>query len=778
MSGSNFYNAEAFTDNDFYLARNSWRLNLCGNEETNDLSVPGMKNLLEMKDLDSEDLRRQLNRENAVILFGEKAPTESGELKLQYDQIFRMAEPYGTVGCRGYRSKELLDDVLYALDWMHDNMYGENLLTDSSFRSYKLFDWWDWYVGGPCPMMDTLMIIEDAIDKERILKYTRPMSFLRNEMCTGPGAAYAMTRIVTLTPLALLTNNRALLNILRDECADLLEEHDEGNNMRRDFCCMTHGMPYNVAYGVINLTRIGKVLQILDRTPLDYKIEKKYNLLNMIRYTFAPVMYKGRTLSPMNGRAMQYDTCASHLLSEFHYLFGLFGEKEDREICEIIRRHNTPTVKAQLISTFDEGVTLEEYRKINSFPGTRAAEMPKTHVASYARYYDALTNPEYETGAYTLGYMWYSGDICAQHRNNYLAGLRMMSSRSPGYECINGAHGDGWYTGDGALYLYTPGAEDEYTPKWWSHADKHFIPGTTIDARKREIMFFDKAYKSSKDFVGGVSLDDAFLTASMDYEAFHCEVDEGRPDVGYGRSWPIYPCTLTAKKSYFFFDRAIVCIGTDINADDGYDVHTVVENRLIPTGDILINGEAISKDIGKITRNDITRVYIPGTGGYLFPNGGEITVHIYENDGVKFISLRVEHGQNPQKGEYAYIVLPNTTKEEVDTFDFDDIEILENSSFIQAAREKHSGLTGMVFRKSRTFQNITAHQPMILMQKEKNDHKNLSVCDPTQKLTNFSFSFTGADTATSSDNCISIHGNTISVTCDSAKGRTYHITLK
>ena len=205
MNENKIYNASLFTNADFKAARESWRRDLCGDEESNSLSVKGMASLLQMRDEDSEALRREMNRgADALKLFGIGAPVTSGELKLQYDRLLRMALPFGTVGCRSYRSPELLGDVLFGLELLYDKMYGENVVTDTSFRSWKDFDWWDWYVGAACPLMDVLMIIEDDITPQETAKFITPVAFLSDKMRTAPTAAEAMSRIVTLTPLALI----------------------------------------------------------------------------------------------------------------------------------------------------------------------------------------------------------------------------------------------------------------------------------------------------------------------------------------------------------------------------------------------------------------------------------------------------------------------------------------------------------------------------------------------------------------------------------------------
>ena len=762
MTNNKKYTPSLFTSADFRAARDSWRLDLCGDEMNNSLSVKGMDELLRMRDCDSESLRREMNRDaDAPILFGNKAPTASGELKLQYDRVLRMALPFGTVGCRGYQSLELLDDILFALDWLHDNMYGENVVSDTSFRSWKAFDWWDWYVGAACPLMDILMIIEDAITPTLTAKYITPVAFLSDKMRTAPNAAEAMSRIVTLTPLALITEDRSLLEKLFTECEMLLEAHDTGDNMRRDFCCMTHGLPYNVTYGLINLSRIGKVAQILSRSPLAYPLKDLDNLKGMLLYTFAPVMYRGRTLAPMNGRAMQYDNCAATILREIHYLYGLFGDDFDREISEIIRRNDSIEVRRQLISTYDSGTTLEEYRKINSFPGTRAAECPKTNICAYARFYDALTDEKYATDSPDYAYMWYSGDICVQHRHGCMIGLRMPSRRSIGYESMNSDNGDGWYTGDGALYLYTPTGFDEYSPDWWRGADKTMIPGTTVEKRAREAMFIDCGWRPNRDFVGGVCLDGEFLTAGMDYESFHNERDDGRPDTGAGRSLPVYQCTLTAKKSWFFFDRAILCMGCEIEAADGFTVRTVLENRALEGDEyILADGKRIDFAEGEQILF-AQRIFIPHTGGFVFFGATGIRLRFYEKAGVKYAALWLDHGVDPKGEAYAYLLLPNATEDEVSSYDAGDVEILRNDGILQSAREKSSGLCGMIFRAAGEMRGVTADHGMIAMMRESNGEiRSLTVCDPTQKRELIS---------------LSAAGRRFAIETDSARGRAFRI---
>ena len=690
-----------------------------------------------------------------------------------------MALPYGTVGCRAYKSKELLSDVLYALEWMYQNMYGENVITDTSFRSWKLYDWWDWYIGASCPMMNTLMIIEDAITPELITKYTTPIRFLRHKMKTAP--EHYMSRIMPLTPLALLTCDRPLLKQLYEECLIMLKEHDGGNEMRRDYACMTHAQIYNIGYGFINLDRPARIIKILADTPLAYPIpvEKQYFHMNMVRYTFAPSMYKGRPFAPMNGRNMQKVRSVLNPLKYFYYAYGRFGDECDSEIKRIIRRNGTPHNRDLLISHFDGEMTLEEYRKINS-GGARSRYEPVTKIVTHEMLYDALTNPEYDEEDYTLGYMWYSGDTAVQFRNDCMAGVRMCSKRAPSYECINGMNDDGWYVGEGALYLYTPNNETEYSPEWWMSADKHLIPGTTVQEREREPINIEEGFKNHQIFVGGVALDGQFLATTMDHEAFNNEIEGSSVDNGHGRGLPRHICTLTSKKSYFFFDKAILCMGCDVHSEDGYNVVTVIDNRLLAENEkVVVNGDEIPYSEGDVTREDIKYLYFEGGSAYFFPKGGSVTVRFYEKEGFKRVAVFLEHGVDPISEKYAYLIRLGVTREEAESYDVSDVEITRNDSEIQGARELHSGICAAAFRGAYEIYGIKADQPMIAMARKEGERiVSLAAADPTQLLDGFSFSLENGEDLNSTDVNITLNKAArleVKVNCDSARGRAYYL---
>ena len=776
------YNAAYFTRADFAKARECWREDLCGSASLNNPSVSGMKRLLELRDEDSEDLRRQMNREpDAPILFGTEPPVESRELKQQYDRILRMAQPYGTYGCRGYKDKTLLKDIVFALDWMHDHMYGAKVLSDESYRSYKVFNWWEWYVGGACPMLNTVMIIERDIPRALVRKYVLPMEFIRTQSRVGLDNSLYMSQILPLIPLSLLTEDRALLQAMYLAMNALLQKHETGNCMRSDWCCMTHGLPYNICYGLCNLVRVAKLLRILSGSPLAFSCLEAYNLMYMVRYTFAPVLFDGQGANMMNGRYMQdpASSLATQVLSGLHNIYGLFGEEEDREIQRIIRRNATQEVREGLIGHYDKHMTLEDYRKINVV--AEHTQQPKTDIASYALNVQAFDGDLGVMEPYKLGYMWASGDCAVQHRGDYCFMLRMSSERLGGYESINSANGDAWYTGDGMLYLYTKGYA-QYDAPWWEGTDKYHMPGVTADTQERLncSIGYGKEYKNERDFVGGVALDRMYLTTAMDFRSFHCEVDLHLPDVGYGRSQPLHHCTLEGKKAWFMLEHGALAMGCDVNAQDGFEVHTTVDNRLLPAGagPVTVDGKPLEPIDGQRVFPGAKTLHLPGVGGYVFVEPTDLTVCFAHKEQGLFVTCWINHGVSPKAASYAYVVLPLASDEETQRRARDlGIDILSNTPALQAARERDSGLCGMVFRTAGSCAGVAAEHPMIVMTRAGSDGSlSLAASDPTQKREALALTVKDVKTVEAGPNVTAVpeaEDIHLDINCKDAHGRAF-----
>jgi len=329
------------------------------------------------------------------------------------------------------------------------------------------------------------------------------------------------------------------------------------------------------------------------------------------------------------------------------------------------------------------------------------------------------------------------------HTNSFMTAISMSSSRVYNYESLHDGYAKGWYVGDGMQYTYMPG-DTQYDKSWFLYSDPYKRPGTTVDTQARVAAQITggKEYLSSKDFVGGVTLGNAGV-AAMDLESYHNS--DPNPDVktelNSSGDAPNHTSTLTAKKSWFMFDDEVVSLGTDIDANDGYEVRTILDNRKMARNYVFVDGVLATKENVPYSVN---RLNFDDKIGYVFPDGENVTINV--NDNYKtYVEAWISHGVSPDNADYAYITLPGKTNAETATYaSAPDAEVLTNTSSVQAVRDNSTNTTGYVFWKSGASHNgITADSPCTLVAKDEDGLVTMAVSDPTHKLSSITITLNG-----------------------------------
>ena len=385
-------------------------------------------------------------------------------------------------------------------------------------------------------------------------------------------------------------------------------------------------------------------------------------------------------------------------------------------------------------------------------------------------YYLALLNSIFDDPTipsdvdYEMTHAWFTADRIAHQKKNYAFLLAMPSSRHPNYESINSANKMGWYTGDGGLYLYTDTDRHSFDGKnFISNAEvAQRIPGTTVDDRRRTPWSYKRGWKSSMNFVGCMDLEERYGIGAFDYEPYHYDGHEadGTVDDGYGGGFTFWENDLTARKSYFFFDKECVCLGAMISSTMDSNVLTTVEHRRLVkdnesgTEKVISDGKAILEDTKSgIELDSPSYVHLEGFAGYVFPEKCKVYAgkykfnaqdgtfdHYFRDSGDKledkdktFFELRIEHGKNPKDEKYSYVILPTATAEETAKYaQSPEVKILRNDERVQSVTKESVGVTSTVFYVPETASGITATIPSIVMTKRTESTLKISVCDPTQ----------------------------------------------
>lgn len=324
---------------------------------------------------------------------------------------------------------------------------------------------------------------------------------------------------------------------------------------------------------------------------------------------------------------------------------------------------------------------------------------------------------------------FWSGDYTMHIRPAYSFNVRIASNRTRRSEAGNKENLLGKYLSDGATNIQVEGPEYyNIMPVWeW---DK--IPGVTSrDNATDKVMTKFWGEEGTNEFAGGVS-------------------DETYGATAYNLSYD----SVSAKKAWFFFDKEIVCLGTDIKSESPENITTTVNQSWLK-GKIESTAGTLSAELDKKTIfNDEKAGWVLHNGiGYYFPAGGNVSLSAGKQDGNWFkinnsmsadevsgnvFKMWFNHGVKPAKASYSYIVLPATSKKELENFKPATVNIVANTPAVQAVYHSSLNIIQAVFYQAGTLTTptltIEIDKPGIVMIRDAGTPKmTISVSDPLHK---------------------------------------------
>lgn len=327
---------------------------------------------------------------------------------------------------------------------------------------------------------------------------------------------------------------------------------------------------------------------------------------------------------------------------------------------------------------------------------------------------------------------YWRGDYTLHQRPDYTFDVRMASTRTARNENGNEENLKGYFLSDGGTDIAIDG--DEYAsviPVWdWTK-----IPGTTTPEMPEIPLAKSYIWPGKSAFAGGVS-DGMCGATGFDL----CDSEFGVDTYG--------------KKSWFFFDREVVCLGAGIRSGSGFNVTTTL-NQCRLKGDVAlsVNGHIAVLPHGKRDYNNPNWM-LHNKVAYYFPvSGSKITVSNQTQSGSWYavnktqsrdtvseevFSAWFNHGLHPVAEKYAYIVVPNTNSvDAAKNYPVKNIRILANTDSVQAVHHHKQGITGILFYRAATLSSdgisVQADKGCAVLFKKIGRHKaKVYVADPAQ----------------------------------------------
>lgn len=338
---------------------------------------------------------------------------------------------------------------------------------------------------------------------------------------------------------------------------------------------------------------------------------------------------------------------------------------------------------------------------------------------------------------------FWNSDFMVHRPGSWYASIKTYSPRILRTEtAINSENYKGYHLCDGVMLVLVRG--DEYAdiqPVW----DWRKLPGITWHETTAPFPYGGKApfQHNPRDFVGGAS----------DGEVGAAVLDLAKEDV-------------TAKKSWFCFHNGIVCLGAGINSTAPEPAYTDVNQCLLHgPAMILTDGKWQTADTRQNLPPAIQAVYHDRIG-YLFLAPANATLTCGPQSGAwselrkegvspekvskDVFNLWIDHGPQPKDATYAYAVLPDIEQPALaSAAATPPWRVLANTPQLQAVASPADGLVQAVFyAPGRLEKNlapaISASAPCVLLVHNRPDGAlNLTVSDPTQKLSSLTLSIDG-----------------------------------
>ncbi|HCY8319228.1 TPA: polysaccharide lyase 8 family protein [Staphylococcus aureus] len=747
--------------------RNTW-LDVNYGYDKYDEKNDAMKKKFEATEKEATNLLSSMKTESDRKYLWDSAKdldTKSADMTRTYRNIEKIAEAMKHKNTK-LKTDQNKTKVKDALEWLHKNAYGkepdkkvkelsENF-TKTTGKNTNL-NWWDYEIGTPRALTNTLLLLNGDISNDEKKKYTAPIKTF------APDSDKILSSVGKAEPakggnLVDISKVKLLECIIEEDKEVMKKSIDsfnkvftyvqdsatgkERNGFYKDGSYIDHqDVPYTGAYGVVLLEGISQMMPMIKETPFNDKTQNNTTLKSWIDDGFMPLIYKGEMMDSSRGRAISRENETSHsasatVMKSLLRLSDAMDESTKAKYKKIVKS------SVESDSSYKQNDYLNSYSDIDKMKKLMDDKSISTNdLTQQLKIYNDMDRVTY-----------HNKDL------DFAFGLSMTSKNVARYESINGENLKGWHTGAGMSYLYNSDVK-HYRDNFWATANMKQLAGTTT-IENEEPKGTD-VKKSSKTFVGGTKFDDQHASIGMDFE----NQDK----------------TLTAKKSYFILNDKIVFLGTGIKStDSSKNPVTTIENRKA-------NGYTLYTDDKQTTNSDnqgTNSVFLESTNkpknniGYHFLNKSKITVKKESHTGKwsninksqksddktdEYYEVTQKHSNSDNK--YGYVLYPGLSKDVFKTKK-DEVTVVKQEDDFHVVKDNESVWAGVNYSNStQTFDinntkvEVKAKGMFILKKKDDktyecsfyNPESTNTASDIESKISMTGYSITNKNTSTSNE---------------------------
>ncbi|MEZ0066822.1 hyaluronate lyase [Streptacidiphilus sp. MAP12-20] len=650
--------------------------------------------------------------------------TVSANVTTSFSRLKTMALAYVQPGTGQTGSSALATAIATGLDWMHAHAYTPTTTTYNN--------WWDWQIGSPEQLADICVLMYAQLSSTQIADYCSAIDHFVPDSAVAAysGTSTGANRVDLCHVLALrgvLGKSSAKLTTAQGGLSPVFPYVLNGDGLYADGSFIQHTyLPYAGSYGAVLLGGVASLLYLLSGSSWAITDPGVQNLYDSVTRAYAPFLYNGLVMDGVSGRAISRGVQLSDPL-QIQQDDHTRGHGLINGILLLADAGVAPAAQTASWKGMVKGWAQRDY--YSPFMSDRTVGVPGLARAQALLNDSTVTAAAEPVGAHVFGM-----DRAVFRRTGWAASLSMASARTTYYETGNGENLKGWHTNDGMLYWWgASSGNGQYSDAFWPTVNPYRLPGTTVST----VTLANGAggdwgaSHPASVWVGGAT-DGTYASVGQDLRGLSS--------------------TITGKKSWFFFDDSVMCLGAGISCTDGVPVETVIDNRNLGasgTHSLTVDGSVQSTTLGwSNTFTGATSVAIGGFGAYVFPGGATVNALREARTGAwsdintgasttqltrRYLTLWFEHGTDPSNVGYSYLLMPGADATAAAARAASpQVSVLANTASVQAVSDSASGVTAANFFVAGSAGPITVSGPASVLMREQNGTLTVAVADPSR----------------------------------------------
>ncbi|WP_416324532.1 polysaccharide lyase family 8 super-sandwich domain-containing protein [[Eubacterium] hominis] len=738
----------------FQQIRDYWRSELIGSYQSyaTDHVFQEMVASLDEKTKNLSETMKEINEDTKDLWdFGEAfLNQEEGAVVTEaFDRLRLMSIQTMQPTSKYYQNKELKKQIVNAYQFLLDNKYGPST---SGLKT----GWWDKEIGTPKAMVDIAILLYDEFSSEQIAAITKTIDrfvpkadYRLGSTLKETGANLCDKVAIVIKRAALDGNNERLKHA--SSCMDPLFGYvTNGDGFYTDGSFIQHNnIPYNGSYGYVLLDELTNCIIMLSMSEEAVAPENIEFFNQVLIENYLPfISYGGNVVDNVRGRAVsryaqQGDTMGMQMMG---VLLQYADVADD-------------ATRDKLLSGL-KGIVDEKFAE------KQTQDFSMLKYADYSRVKELANTTDVKKLTRNTYQVFSNMDRMVAHREGYTFTIAPSSKRMYNTEQGNQENLLGRYQGQGYYQIYNNDIS-QYNDHYNATVDSNRISGVTT--AHQDITFNTQGQSA---WSGGASLDGVIGSAGVIITG-----DKRLSELANGFGNEIISniaSGIEANKSYFVLNDSIVCIGSDITnrkTDKNVDVlETIVDNRKVQDNKLYVDGTEKQSTNGISSIQNPKYAYLTGNDsksgmGYVFLEDGTVTLKREtrkqawsdvnklakftntEERTSNYVSLAVDHGVDANKDTYKYVILPNASQEETQSYQANEhIEILYAEDGIHAIKDLDSNQTMMNFYKAGSVENVEVNQPVSMVMKSENGMIDFAVSDPTHSLSSVDITLRNVET--------------------------------